>query len=158
MPSFVFFLNQKPLYNEYRNQIQMESCVMKMLENYSNCLNELKKADFKKAENDIIYRSGVFSYFDMTFETGWKALQAVLSYHGVEEANTGSPREILQLAYKAGFIDDSAVWLQMLKKRNSAAHIYDESEANALILLIHNSFIPAFNDMEKVLREKINEE
>ncbi len=36
--------------------------------------------------------------------------------HGVEEASTGSPREILQIGYKVGFIRDSEVWLLMLKK------------------------------------------
>ena len=41
-------------------------------------------------------------------------------------ADTGSPREILQLGYKLGFVNDSAVWLLMLKKRNTSVHIYNE--------------------------------
>ena len=38
----------------------------------------------------------------------------------VNGASTGSPREILQLGYKIGFINDSEVWLLMLKKRNTS--------------------------------------
>ena len=84
---------------------------MRKFDNFSNCLNVLKNADFSAADNDEIYRTGVIGQFSLTFELAWKALQAVLRVHGAEGAGTGSPREILQLGYKYGFIDDSAVWL-----------------------------------------------
>ena len=42
-----------------------------------------------------------------TFELAWKALQEVLRLHGAAEAGTGSPREILQLGYKLGFLEDA---------------------------------------------------
>ena len=90
---------------------------MKKLDNFSNCLDILKNADFEMANNDDIYRTGVIGQFNLTFELAWKALQAVLRLHGAEGAETGSPREILQLGYKLGFVDDAAVWLLMLKKR-----------------------------------------
>lgn len=59
---------------------------------------------------------GVVGQFNLTFELAWKALQEVLRMHGVEGAETGSPREILQVGYKVGFVNDSSVWLLMLKK------------------------------------------
>ena len=62
--------------------------------------------------------------------------------HSVEEAATGSPREILQLGYKVGFISDSAVWLLMLKKCNTSVHIYNEDEIDEMLLLIRDSFLP----------------
>lgn len=65
--------------------------------------------------------------------------------------------EILQLGYKFGFVNDSLVWLTMLKKRNTAVHIYSEEEIDELILLIRNSFIPAFSALEKTLNEKLSE-
>ena len=99
---------------------------MKKLDNFSNCLDILKNADFEMANNDDIYRTGVIGQFNLTFELAWKALQAVLRLHGAEGAETGSPREILQLGYKLGFVDDAAVWLLMLKKRNNTVHVYDE--------------------------------
>ena len=46
--------------------------------------------------------------------------------HSVEGASTGSPREILQLGYKVGFINDAEVWLLMLKKCNTSVHIWNE--------------------------------
>ena len=127
---------------------------MKKLDNFINCLNVLKGADFKLAENNDIYRTGIIGQFNLTFELSWKALQAVLRIHGAEGAQTGSPREILQLGYKLGFIDDSAVWLLMLKKRNTSVHIYDE--VDEMIVLIRDSFIPAFVVLENVLKAKLD--
>jgi len=129
---------------------------MKKLDNFINCLNVLKGADFKLAENNDIYRTGIIGQFNLTFELSWKALQAVLRIHGAEGAQTGSPREILQLGYKFGFIDDSAVWLLMLKKRNTSVHIYDEDEVDEMIVLIRDSFIPAFVVLENLLKAKLD--
>ncbi len=130
---------------------------MKKYDNFVKCLNVLRNADFDLANENQIYRTGIIGQFNLTFELAWKALQAVLRVHGAEGAQTGSPREILQLGYKMGFVNDSSVWLAMLKKRNTSVHIYDEDEINELILLIRNSFIPAFTVLENTLKEKIEE-
>ena len=130
---------------------------MKKLDNFSNCLTILRNADFKLADNNDIYRTGVIGQFNLTFELTWKALQEILRLHGAEGADTGSPREILQLGYKLGFVNDSAVWLLMLKKSNTSVHIYNEQEVDEMILLIRDSFIPAFVALEKTLREKLAE-
>ena len=84
-------------------------------------------------------------------------MQAVLREHGAQGAETGSPREILQLGYKLGFVDDSAVWLAMLKNRNTLVHIYNEDEIDEMLLLIRDSFTPAFIALEKLLRKKADE-
>ncbi|MCD7981790.1 MAG: nucleotidyltransferase substrate binding protein [Clostridiales bacterium] len=130
---------------------------MKKLDNFSNCLSVLKGADFEAANADEIYRMGVIGQFNLTFELAWKALQAALRLHGVGDAQTGSPREILQLGYKYGFLDDAEVWMLMLKKRNTSIHIYDEDEADEMIIFVRDSFIPAFEKLEKILSEKIKE-
>ena len=130
---------------------------MKKLDNFSNCLTILRNADFKLADNNDIYRTGVIGQFNLTFELAWKALQEILRLHGAEGADTGSPREILQLGYKLGVVNDSAVWLLMLKKRNTSVHIYNEKEVDEMILLIRDSFIPAFVTLEKTLKEKLAE-
>ena len=130
---------------------------MKKLDNFLNCLTVLKTADFELADNNEIYRTGVVGQFNLTFELAWKALQEVLKMHGVKEADTGSPREILQLGYKLGFVNDSAVWLLMLKKRNTSVHIYNEDEVDEMIMLIRDSFIPAFKILNETLVEKLNE-
>ena len=130
---------------------------MKKLDNYSNCLAILADADFTLAETNDIYRTGIIGQFNLTFELAWKALQEIMKMHGVEEASTGSPREILQLGYKIGFLNDPEIWLLILKKRNTSVHIYNEDEIDELILLIRDSFIPAFKILKETLIKKLDE-
>lgn len=130
---------------------------MKKLDNFSNCLAILADADFTLAETNNIYRTGIIGQFNLTFELAWKALQEIMKMHGVEEASTGSPREILQLGYKIGFLNDPEIWLLMLKKRNTSVHIYNEDEIDELILLIRDSFIPAFKILKETLIKKLDE-
>lgn len=127
---------------------------MKKLDNFTNCLSILANADFKLAETNDIYRTGIIGQFNLTFELAWKALQDIMRMHSVEGASTGSPREILQLGYKVGFINDTEVWLLMLKKRNTSVPIYNVDE---VIMLIRDSFIPAFKILNETLVEKLNE-
>ena len=140
-----------------KDLLRMVLFCMKKLDNFSNCLRVLKNADFELADSNEIYRTGVIGQFNLTFELAWKALQAVLRLHGAEGADTGSPREILQLGYKFGFINDSSVWLLMLKKRNLSVRIYNEEDVEEMIVLIRDSFIAAFVDLEKVLEKKVEE-
>lgn len=130
---------------------------MKKLDNFANCLAVLADADFQMAETNDIYRTGIVGQFNLTFELAWKALQEIMRKHSVEEASTGSPREILQLGYKIGFINDAETWLLMLKKRNTSVYIYNEDEIDELILLIRDSFIPAFTVLKDTLVKKLEE-
>ena len=129
---------------------------MRKYDNFINCLNVLRKADFGFAYENDLYRTGVIGQFNMTFELAWKTLQPVLSFQGFDSYAKGSPREVLQMAYKSGLIDDSEVWLQMLTKRNLVTHIYDEDVADELMILIRDSFIPAFDKLAVVLVSEIS--
>lgn len=130
---------------------------MKKLDNYSSCLDVLRRADFEIAKENEIYRTGIIGQFNLTFELAWKALQEILKLYGAAGAETGSPREILQLGYKLGFLNDSAVWMLMLKKQNISVHLYNEDDIDGMILLVRDSFIPAFSALEKTLQEKLAE-
>lgn len=130
---------------------------MKKLDNFSNCLKVLEKADFNMASYNEIYRTGIIGQFNLTFELAWKALQEILKLHGADGAATGSPREILQLGYKMGFVNDADVWLTMLKKRNTSVHIYNEDEVDELIFLIRDSFVQAFETLNETLKIKLKE-
>lgn len=130
---------------------------MKKLDNFIRSLSALQNANFDLADNDEIYRTGIVGQFNLTFELSWKCLQAVLRGHAVNGAETGSPREILRLGYQTGFLNDADIWLLMLKKRNLSVHIYDEEQIDELIILIRDSFIPAFTALADTLRDKAGE-
>ena len=64
--------------------------------------------------------------------------------------------DALQLRYKIGFINDSQVWLLMLKKYNTSVYSYNEDEVDETIVLIHDSFIPAFIVLRDMLVKKLD--
>ncbi|MDD6477655.1 MAG: HI0074 family nucleotidyltransferase substrate-binding subunit [Eubacteriales bacterium] len=130
---------------------------MKKIENYCRCLKVLEKGNFDLAENDEIYRMGMIGQFQLTFELAWKALKFILEQDGVGGAETGSARDILKLSAKTGFLEDEDIWLLMLKKRNQSTHIYNEQDADELMILIRDSFIPAFQRLERFLLKKQRE-
>lgn len=45
----------------------------------------------------------------------------------------------------------------MLKKRKTSVHIYDEDAIEEMLLLIRDSFIPAFVVLEETLQTKLRE-
>lgn len=61
------------------------------------------------------------------------------------------------MKYQLDFVDDAQVWLLMLKKRNTSVHIYNQEEIDEMLLLIRDSFIPAFLELERTLKKKLQE-
>lgn len=121
------------------------------------CIYSLKSADNKLAQTDKIYRRGILQRFCTTFELAWNVLQAVLRLHSVAEAETGSPREIIKLGFKVGFITDEQIWLDIQKDRNKAVHVYNEDDIDEIIDRIFSRYIPAFEDFANMMQTKIDE-
>ena len=130
---------------------------MKKCEAFANCLKVLEQADPKAAANNEIYRMGIIGQFNLTFELSWKALKDVLALHGIAEAATGSPREIFKAAYALGWLKDEGVWLDMLKKRNIAIHVYDEERAKTVTELIFSHYLPPLRELCEELRRRLAE-
>ena len=130
---------------------------MKKYDNYVKCLTVLSNADREKSLVDEIYRTGIIGQFNLTFELAWKAVKETLEFHGVNLAITGSPREILKSAFSVGFLSDEDIWLDMLKKRNTSIHVYDENAAIELVNLIFDIYIAAFVNLKDLLHERNSE-
>lgn len=130
---------------------------MKKYDNFIGSFNVLKSADRKVADQYELYRTGVIGQFNLTFELAWKVLQAVLRLHSVAEAETCSPREIIKLGFKVGFITDEQVWLDIQKDRNKAVHVYNEDDIDEIIDRIFSRYIPAFEDFANMMQTKIDE-
>lgn len=127
---------------------------MKKLDNFRNCLAVLKSSDREMAKSNDIYRTGVIGQFNLTFELAWKLLQEVLRLHAVAEAETGSPREIIKLGFRVGFITDDEAWSAMLSDRNRSVHIYDEEDIMSIIERVFDMYIPAFEVFCDTMIEK----
>lgn len=130
---------------------------MKKFNAFKKSLAVLLKSEREEAVKNEIYRMGVIGQFHLTFELSWKALRELLLYHGVSEAASGSPREIIKAAYKFNFLTDEDIWIDMLKKRNTFTHIYDENFADELVNLIFDKYLTAFVNLQEKIEIRMKE-
>ncbi|MDY6850020.1 MAG: HI0074 family nucleotidyltransferase substrate-binding subunit [Thermodesulfobacteriota bacterium] len=106
------------------------------LENLDRALKRLEEA-LQEPEGNSLVIDGTIQRFEFVIELYWKTFKRLLALEGLE-ANT--PREALQKAYAAHWIDDEAAWLQMLRDRNETSHIYDEAAARRIYAHIQQNF------------------
>ena len=135
----------------------MASFFMQKFDNFLNSFRVLKNSKRELALSDEIYRTGVIGQFSLTFELLWKTLQEVMRAHAIVEAENGSPREILKAGFKYNFLDDESTWLNMVRDRNSAAHVYDEEAFNAVLARIYDVYLAELEKFSNAMREKILE-
>ena len=121
---------------------------MKKLDHYRANLEVLSTAGQQDLENEFVI-GGIIDKFMIQFELGWKVLKELLQYEGRSEARSGSPREILKVAFQVYDFVDEDVWIAMLRARNNMSHIYDGNAARRLAQTIIDAYIPAFQRMER---------
>ena len=106
---------------------------MKKYENFCAALENMKEIYEYEAPYNHVVTTGLVGLFEICFEQAWKMMKEILSEHGYQEAATGSPKQILKLAYASGMIHDETAWLSALQARNNVAHSYNEAIALAII-------------------------
>ena len=87
---------------------------MKKFENFCKTLDNLRLVRNLNEPYDVLTLTGSAALFEICFEQAWKAMKEILQEHGYGEGQTGSPKQILKLAYSAGMIQDEKKWLAML--------------------------------------------
>ncbi len=98
--------------------------------------------------------SGLTADFDRLFELSWKTLKEYMQNDLMMlDAKTGSPREIIKLAYREKLIHDEELWIRILKDRNDDAHHYKHSSA----ILYMGRIMDRYMDVIKKLIEALSE-
>jgi nucleotidyltransferase substrate binding protein (TIGR01987 family) len=96
--------------------------------NLSRALDRLREALAVPSDQSLAV-DGTIQRFEFVIELCWKTLRRVLAFEGID---TTTPREAVVQAFAIGLIDNETAWLDMLRDRNRAAHVYDEAMALAL--------------------------
>ena len=128
---------------------------MQKYENFCKAVKNLSENATIEPPYSVLELTGIVGLFEICFELSWKALREVLLSHGVAEASSGSPREIIKAGYKFNFISDEEIWLDMLKRRNQATHIYNEDIALEIVAAIRNKYIAAFVNLRDEMQRRI---
>lgn len=130
---------------------------MKKFDQYVSHLRILSRAFDEDLTNDFIV-SGIIDKYYIQFELGWKVLKELLRYEGANQAETGSPREIIKTAYAYYDFIDESVWLGMLRDRNDTTHIYNEEAARQLVNKVLDSYIHEFQVLEMKIKERYSDD
>lgn len=98
-------------------------------------------------EIDELRIDGILQRFEFTFELAWKCMKDYLEMQGIV-SNIGSPREIIQLAFKHNIISNGEKWIEMMILRNSLSHMYDKSISRDIYEKIKNEYILLFKELQ----------
>ncbi|MBO5372885.1 MAG: nucleotidyltransferase substrate binding protein [Lachnospiraceae bacterium] len=121
---------------------------MKKYDNFCAALNNLKDIyDYNEPYSNVVL-TGLVALYEICFEQSWKAMKEILENDGVSESQTGSPRQILKLAYQMKMIKDEEIWIDALKTRNNVAHSYNQEIAIDIVRQTKEKFYTMFCDLK----------
>ena len=121
---------------------------MKKYENFCNALKNLNDIYNYNEPYDNVVLTGLVALYEICFEQAWKAIKEIMEQNGVHEAESGSPRQILKAAYKAGMIKDEKVWLEALVSRNNVAHAYNNAVALEIVKKSKETYHNMFSELK----------
>ncbi len=105
--------------------------------NFEKAFNQLGRFCHKESLNEFELQ-GLIQCFEYTFELAWNTLKVYLAIEYFEDIKT--PRDIIKKGFEINIIDDGALWLDALQKRNLMSHTYDEKLALEMEALIKNKY------------------
>jgi len=120
-----------------------------LLSDLGQALKRLREA-LAKPEDDFI-RDASIKRFEFCFHLAWKAIHAVARLEGQDCA---TPRAAFALAWQAHWLEDEALWLDMLDARNKTAHTYREATAKEVLSSLPG-FLSVLDSLFRTLQLKI---
>ena len=121
------------------------------LKDFENAFIKLKEGTQKENPDDLEI-DGVLQRFEFTFELAWKTLKDYMEYQGFSN-KIGSPREIIQQAFKHGLIEDGETWIKMMLSRNALSHLYDENTSRKIYEEIKKQYIELLETLMEKLKK-----
>lgn len=121
------------------------------LKDFENAFIKLKEGTQKENPDDLEI-DGVLQRFEFTFDLAWKTLKDYMEYQGFSN-KIGSPREIIQQAFKHELIEDGETWIKMMLSRNALSHLYDENTSRKIYEEIKKQYIELLETLIEKLKK-----
>ncbi len=114
-------------------------------ENFKNAFTRLceMKDRFAISKSDDAVRDALIKRFEFTYDLSWKSLKEFLVLQGFEVL--ASPRSIFAEAFRAGFLPDDKIWIEIIGGRNATTHIYSSEIASQIASDISERYCEAFD-------------
>ncbi len=113
-------------------------------------LSDILKEPLDK--NDYVLDASI-QRFEFCVELYWKTFKHLLAMEGV---TISFPKEALQQAFAAGWLDDETLWLAMMRDRNLTSHTYEHENAMATYKKIQH-YYPEMDRVYTMLVKKFVE-
>ena len=125
-------------------------------DNFNNAVKRLNEVNivYKKDNDDTMYRDSLIKRFEFTFELAWKTLREFLFVQGYSLA-IASPKNVIAVAYREGFINNEGIWLDMLDSRNATVHDYDGELSDKIANDISNRYCKELQKLCKFILENL---
>ncbi|MBK8755023.1 MAG: nucleotidyltransferase substrate binding protein [Candidatus Competibacteraceae bacterium] len=123
-------------------------------DNFNRALHQLTLAVELSRQRPLsdLEKQGVIQAFEFVHELAWNVLKDFLEYEGIQGI-VGS-RSTVREAFKRGLIEDGAIWMDMIEKRNLSSHTYNLEIAVALVSAIIEIYHPAFLVLQEEMRRR----
>ena len=137
---FLLFLqvNKSIMENNIPRWEQKLQSYHKALNRVAEVVNVMDKRQLNDFEAD-----GLIQRFEFTFELAWKLMKSYAEFQGIDKEIMGS-RDAIRWAFENKIINDSGIWMEMVKRRNDTSHTYDEETAAEVVIRIKDSYYQAF--------------
>ncbi|CDH43622.1 nucleotidyltransferase substrate binding protein [Candidatus Contendibacter odensensis] len=123
-------------------------------DNFNRALHQLTLAVELSRQRPLsdLEKQGVIQAFEFVHELAWNVLKDFLEYEGIQGI-VGS-RSTVREAFKRGLVEDGAIWMDMIEKRNLSSHTYNLEIAVALVSAIIEIYHPAFLVLQEDMRRR----
>jgi nucleotidyltransferase substrate binding protein (TIGR01987 family) len=108
---------------------------------YSQALAQLTPFIQKGALNEL-EKQGLIQSFENTYALGWDMLRDYFESQG--DVVLDGSRDVFRLAFRRGLIQESQVWMDMIKTRALTSRAHDLKLAEEIAAKIVNSYYPEF--------------
>ena len=135
-----------------RNNMDEDIRWKQRFQNYKKALATLKNAVelAEKRELSDLEKQGMIQGFEFTFELAWNVMKDYLEAQGITDI-IGS-KNAVRHAFNKGLIKDGQVWMNMIKDRNIASHVYDDETAEELFIAINNTYYHQLNELAEKMK------
>lgn len=128
---------------------------MKKFKNFKVALKKLQDIKKYKQPFDNVALMGIVGLFGICFEQSWKAMKEILLIQEYMEVKTGSPKQILKVAFSAGLIKDEQAWLSALNTRSNLAHAQNSTIALEIIKLTQDVYYDMFCSLKTEIDRRV---
>ncbi|NBV99919.1 MAG: nucleotidyltransferase [Proteobacteria bacterium] len=119
---------------------------------YLDLINAVSR--IKDTPDDDLIRAGLIQIYEFTLELAWKTLKDYFEEEGFAEIS--SPKKVIRLAFKEGYIQNAEAWLKAIEDRNLTAHTYDKALAKTVAASIMDEYLEIIRDLYFTLKKEVN--